>query len=51
MKFEIKFTFRVYKEDKGFWCECEELSSCRTQAENLDELEVKAREALALYLS
>jgi predicted RNase H-like HicB family nuclease/DNA-binding XRE family transcriptional regulator len=46
----MTYHYTVYKEDKGFWAECVELSGCVTQAESFEELEKQCKEALNLYL-
>jgi len=47
----MKYHFKIYKEKRGCWAECVELSGCITQAENLEKLKKSMQEALNLYLS
>jgi predicted RNase H-like HicB family nuclease len=50
IKIEVKYEFIVHEEADGFWAECVEFSGCKTQADNLMDLQVKVKEALELYL-
>lgn len=44
------YHFKVHKEKKGFWAEGIELTGCRAQGENLEDLRRECEEALNLYL-
>jgi len=46
----MKYHFRIHKEDRGYWAECIELSGCKTEGDNLEELEANMQESLNLYL-
>lgn len=46
----MKYHFKIYKEDDGFWAECIELKGCVTQADTLEELCDNIEEVLNLYL-
>jgi antitoxin HicB len=46
----MNYHFRIHKEKKGYWAECIELSGCRAQGEELNELHEQCQEALNLYL-
>lgn len=37
-------------EEGGYWAEVPDLPGCYTEADTLDELNAKVREAIALYL-
>lgn len=47
----MKYHFKVFKENAGYWAECLELQGCRTQASTKSELIVNMRDALNLFLS
>ena len=42
-------TFKIHKEDNGYWAECIGLEGCDTQADTLEELNSNIKEALSLY--
>jgi antitoxin HicB len=44
------YHFKVHKEKNGYWCQCIEINSCRTQGESMQELKINAHEALNLLL-
>lgn len=47
----MNYHFKVHKEEKGYWAECIEIPSCRTQGESRLELKRNALEALTLHMS
>jgi antitoxin HicB len=47
----VHYHFRTHEDSDGLWAECLELPSCFSQAEDSDQLERNAREALNLYLN
>lgn len=46
----MNYHFKIHTEKKGFWAECIEIPSCRTQGDTLLELKANAHEALNLHL-
>lgn len=46
----MKYHFKIYNEDNGYWAECIELNGCQTQADTIEELEINMQEVLNLYL-
>jgi predicted RNase H-like HicB family nuclease/DNA-binding XRE family transcriptional regulator len=46
----MKYHFKIYTENDGFWAECLELDGCVTQADNLEELYENCEESLNLFL-
>ncbi len=46
----MNYHFKVHKEKNGFWAECIEIDSCRTQGDSIQELKENAQEALNLHL-
>jgi len=46
----MKYHFRIYKESKGYWAECVELTGCQTQGANMFELRQNMKEVLNLFL-
>lgn len=49
-KYNLKYHFKIHKEDEGYWAECIELNGCVTQGDTLEELHHNIREALQVYL-
>ena len=47
----MKYNFKIKKEIIGFSASCIELNGCRTQADDLGQLRINAKEALDLFLS
>lgn len=47
----MNYHFKLHKEENGFWAECIEIPSCRTQGDSLSDLKSNASEALSLHLS
>jgi antitoxin HicB len=46
----MNYHFKISKESNGYTAECVELKGCRTQGDDLKELEVNMNQALNLYL-
>ena len=46
----MKYHFKIYKEETGFWAECVELQGCQTQGNDIKELKFNMEEALNVYL-
>ena len=46
----MHYHFKILEEDNGFSAECCELKGCRTEGDNMAELEKNCSEALNLYL-
>ena len=46
----MKYHFRVYEEEGGYWGECLEIESCHSQGNTLPELKNMLKEALDLTL-
>ncbi len=44
------YHFKVHKEKNGYWCQCIEIDSCRTQGDSMQDLKNNAHEALNLLL-
>jgi antitoxin HicB len=44
----MKYHFKIYKKDGGYWAQCIELEGCITQADTLKELYKNMQEALNL---
>jgi predicted RNase H-like HicB family nuclease len=47
----MKYHFKIYEEEGGFWAECLELKGLQTQGDTMEELEFNMKEVLDLYLS
>lgn len=46
----MRYHFKIYEEERGYWAKCVELTGCVTQADSKKELIENAQEALNLYL-
>jgi len=46
----MNYHFKIHKEKVGFWAECIEIPSCRTQGDSIQVLKENAHEALNLLL-
>lgn len=46
----MKYHFRFYREQNGFWGECIEMKGCMSQGRTLEDLKENLGEALNLYL-
>lgn len=46
----MKYHFRYYLEDDGYWAKCCEIKGCQTEADTMDELIKNCEEVLELML-
>ena len=47
----MKYHFKIHREKNGYWSECVELTGCRSQGDDKEELLLNTKQALDLYLS
>jgi antitoxin HicB len=47
----MKYHFKVYKEDHGYWAQCLDFEGCQTQGDTIEELEKNLKEVLDLCLN
>jgi predicted RNase H-like HicB family nuclease/DNA-binding XRE family transcriptional regulator len=46
----MKYHFRIYPEEVGYWAKCIEIEGCRTQGDTMEELEKNMDDVLHLCL-